>query len=63
MGLTGVYDGNGETAVSWIPDFVHRVIGFDYGTTVYYHGVSVLAVQAVVWLLLCAWLLKRRDPI
>jgi ABC-type multidrug transport system ATPase subunit/pSer/pThr/pTyr-binding forkhead associated (FHA) protein len=63
MGLTGVYDGNAETAVSWIPDFIHRVIGFDYGTTVYYHGVSVLVVQAVVWLLLCAWLLKRRDPI
>jgi ABC-type multidrug transport system ATPase subunit/pSer/pThr/pTyr-binding forkhead associated (FHA) protein/ABC-type multidrug transport system permease subunit len=63
MGLTGVYDNNGETTVPWIPDFVHRMIGFDYGTTVYYHGVSVLAVQAVVWLLLCAWLQKRRDPI
>lgn len=62
MGLTGVYD-NGDTAVPWIADFVHKVIGFDYGTTVYYHGVSVLAVQAVVWLLLCAWLLKRRDPL
>ncbi|NOQ46281.1 MAG: FHA domain-containing protein [Desulfobulbaceae bacterium] len=63
MGLTAVYGGNPETAVPWLPDFVHRVIGFDYGSTVYYHGVSVLAVQAVVWLLLCAWLMKRRDPI
>jgi ABC-type multidrug transport system ATPase subunit/ABC-type multidrug transport system permease subunit len=63
MGLSSVYGSNPETTVSWIPDFIHKVIGFDYGSTVYYHGFSVLAVQAVVWLLLCAWLLKRRDPI
>ncbi len=63
MGLSAVYENDSVTTMSWIADFIHRVMGFDYGSTVYYHGVSVLAVQAVVWLLLCAWLLKRRDPI
>ena len=63
MGMTAVYGGIQEASVLWIPDFVQRVIGFDYGSRVYYHGISVLAVQAVFWLLLCAWLLKRRDPL
>ncbi len=63
MELTAVYDSNPNTALSWIPDCIEQVIGFDYGSSVYYHGTSVLAVQSLVWLLLCAWLLKRRDPL
>jgi ABC-type multidrug transport system ATPase subunit/pSer/pThr/pTyr-binding forkhead associated (FHA) protein len=63
MELTAVYSGNPETTLSWIPACIEQVIGFDYGSSVYYHGTSVLAVQTIVSLLLCAWLLKRRDPV
>ena len=63
MELTAVYHGNPHTALSWIPDCIKQVIGFDYGSSVYYHGTSILAVQSLVWLLLCAWLLKRRDHV
>jgi ABC-type multidrug transport system ATPase subunit/pSer/pThr/pTyr-binding forkhead associated (FHA) protein len=63
MELTSIYSGTPETVLSWIPDCIELVIGFDYGSSVYYHGTSVLAVQTIVWLLLCAWLLKRRDPL
>lgn len=63
MGLTAVYSGQHETVIPWVPEFIRQVIGFDYGSRVYYDGVRMLAVQSVVWLLLCAWLLRRRDPI
>ena len=63
MGLTAVYSGTPVAMTSWIPECIHKIIGFDFGNAVYYHGISVLIVQTFTWLLLCAWLLKRRDPV
>ncbi len=62
MGLAAIYS-TYPNSEEWIADCVGNTIGFDYGSTVYYHGTGVLAVQAMFWLLLCAWLLKRRDPV
>ena len=63
MGLTAVYSGASGSVPSWIPECIRRTLGFDYGTRVYYHGAGVLIIQTTIWLLFCAWLLKRRDPI
>ena len=47
--------------VRWIPGLVRGVIGFDFGRAVYYSGACTLFVQSLLWLLLCAWFLKRQD--
>jgi ABC-type multidrug transport system ATPase subunit/pSer/pThr/pTyr-binding forkhead associated (FHA) protein len=51
---------NGE-GVRWIPAFVREAIGFDFGGSVYYTGLSLLSAQFLLWLLLCAGFLNFRD--
>ncbi|HHB77076.1 MAG TPA: FHA domain-containing protein [Desulfobulbus sp.] len=63
MELTAVYSGTQVAWTPWIPECIQKMIGFDFGNSVYYHGIGVLIVQSFTWLLLCAWLLKRRDPV
>lgn len=56
--LFGSISGEG---VRWIPAFVREVIGFDFGSTVYYSGGYILLAQSILWLLFCAGFLKYRD--
>lgn len=61
MQLTALYEGFGPEPVSWVAGLVRHVIGFDYGTQVYYSGGIILMAQALFWLSCSAWYLKRRD--
>lgn len=61
MQLTALYEGFGPEPVSWMAGLVRHVIGFDYGTQVYYTGGIILMAQALFWLFCSAWHLKRRD--
>ena len=61
MICTALFSSLTGAGTQWIPPFVREVIGFDFGTTVYYSGVYVLLLHSVLWLLLCAGFLKYRD--
>lgn len=61
MQLTALYGGFRPEPVSWMAGLVRHVIGFDYGTRVYYTGGIILMAQALFWLSCSAWHLKRRD--
>ncbi len=61
MVCTALFAGLEGEGVRWIPGFVRGVIGFDFGRAVYYSGACTLFVQSLLWLLLCAWFLKRQD--
>jgi ABC-type multidrug transport system ATPase subunit/pSer/pThr/pTyr-binding forkhead associated (FHA) protein/ABC-type multidrug transport system permease subunit len=61
MLCTALFGSLSGESVRWIPAFVREVIGFDFGSTVYYSGGYVLLAQAILWLLLCAGFLKYRD--
>ncbi len=64
MQFTAVYrDRILAPAAAWVPGFIRDRVGFDYGMEQWYYGLAMLALQAAGWLLFCAWLLKRRDPI
>ena len=61
MVCTALFAGLEGEGVRWIPGLVRGVIGFDFGRAVYYSGACTLFVQSLLWLLLCAWFLKRQD--
>ena len=61
MVCTAVFNSLTGAGVHWIPAFVRQVIGFDFGTTVYYSGAYVLLAQSILWSFLCAGFLKYRD--
>ena len=61
MQLTALYEGFGSEPVPWIAGLVRQMIGFDYGSQVYYTGGIILMAQALFWLSCSAWYLKRRD--
>lgn len=50
-------------STQWIPEFVKKNIGFNFGSNVYWKCVFILFAQAATWLLCCIWLLRRRDNI
>ena len=61
MVCTALFADLDGAGVHWVPGFVRGVIGFDFGRAVYYSGACTLFVQSLLWLLLCAWFLKRQD--
>ncbi|MBX7257870.1 MAG: ATP-binding cassette domain-containing protein, partial [Candidatus Hydrogenedentes bacterium] len=63
MLMTAFYWHPERTALSWLESFVPETIGFAYGTKVYLKDVGVLALQGVLWLLLCAMVLRRQDAV
>ncbi len=64
MQFTAVYrDVTPAGPFGWVIGFVRDRVGFDYGTEQWYYCACMLALQGACWLLFCALLLKRRDPI
>ncbi len=61
MLCTALFQGIDGEGARWVPAFIREGIGFDFGTSVYYSGISILLIQSLFWLLFCAWFLKRRD--
>jgi hypothetical protein len=61
MLMTAFYHHPGREAVAWIGDFVRDTVGFGFGPAVYWKNAAVLALQAVIWLLLCMAAIKRLD--
>ncbi|HAE42419.1 MAG TPA: hypothetical protein DCG34_05795 [Clostridiales bacterium] len=47
----------------WIPGFVQKALGFNFGSNVYWRCLSILFAQAASWIFCCAWILRRRDNI
>jgi ABC transport system ATP-binding/permease protein len=62
MICTALYTPLLHTETRWIETTIREVIGFDFGRSVYYSGLSILTIQSLLWLFFSAWLLKRRDP-
>lgn len=61
MMLTAIYQPLDLQSTEWIPRFVSKTVGFSFGNMVVSKGMGILAFQAGCWLLLCAWVLKRKD--
>lgn len=61
MQFAAVY--HGQATPAWVAGFIRDRVGFDSGMEQWYYGLCMLALQGAGWLLFCAWLLKRRDPI
>lgn len=61
MVCTALFNSLSGESAGWIPEFIRKVIGFDFGGSVYYTGASILMVQSLLWLFFSAWFLKRRD--
>lgn len=61
MAATALFASLSGEGVRWIPAFVREAIGFDFGGSVYYTGLSLLSAQFLLWLLLCAGFLNFRD--
>lgn len=61
--FSAVYVKHSGLSTEWVPSFVTDQIGFLYGGEVYWRCLSVLCLQAAVWMLLCMWLLRRRDTV
>ena len=63
MLMTAFYWHPERAALGWLETFVPETIGFAYGTKVYIKDVGVLALQGVLWLVLCAAILRRQDAV
>lgn len=61
MLLNGIYQNVSAASVVWVPEFVRDAVGFDFGHGIILKGFGVLASQAACWLLVSAWVLKRKD--
>lgn len=61
MLMTAFYYHPERDALKWVGDFVSETIGFHFGLRVYWTNTVVLGTQALVWLGMCAWALKRLD--
>lgn len=61
MLMTAFYDHPDRAALAWIGGFVRGSVGFDFGRGVYLSNSVVLLAQALGWLALCGWALKRLD--
>ncbi len=61
MMLTAIYQQVSTPVVEWIPGFIRDTMGFSFAGSVLRKGSAVLAGQAACWLLLTAWVLKRKD--
>jgi ABC-type multidrug transport system ATPase subunit/pSer/pThr/pTyr-binding forkhead associated (FHA) protein len=61
MVCTSLFNSFSGESVQWIPDLIRKGIGFDFGGGVYYTGACLLTAQFLLWLVLAAWILKRRD--
>jgi len=63
MLFTSLYSRLDTISTQWIAFFVQDTIGFAYGKNIMMKAMGILALQSFVWLILCAWLLKRKDTI
>lgn len=63
MLFSAVYHDMTNASVSWIEQFVQQDVGFAFGHKVIFNAIFVLIAQAIVWLILCAWILKQKDTI
>lgn len=63
MLFTAVYQHLDFASTGWVEQFVKENVGFAFGGRVLLKGTAVLVAQSFVWLLLCAWILKRKDSI
>lgn len=61
MLFTAVYQHFDLASTDWVEQFVRENIGFTFGGNVLVKGTAVLFTQSFVWLLICAWILKRKD--
>ena len=61
MTCTALFSSLQGSTTAWIPGLIREVIGFDFGTPVYYSGLGVLLIQSLFWLFLCTWFLRRQD--
>jgi ABC-type multidrug transport system ATPase subunit len=59
--MTAFYRQPDNAALSWAAGFVQETVGFRFGADLYWTNTAILAVQAIVWLGLCAAALKRLD--
>ncbi|MDX9975624.1 MAG: FHA domain-containing protein, partial [FCB group bacterium] len=63
MLMTAFYDHSDRTALQWTADFVRNTAGFNFGGKVYLFNSAILLIQALSWLSLCAWAVKRLDRV
>jgi hypothetical protein len=63
MLMSAFYDHPGSEALGWTGGFVRENVGFNFGSGVYWKNAAILLLQAVFWLGLCAWALKRQDRV
>ena len=61
MLCTALFNSLTNESTRWIPGFIHKVIGFDFGGSVYYTGGCILMAQSLLWLFFSACFLKYRD--
>lgn len=61
MVCTALFSSLTSESTRWIPGLIKKVIGFDFGGSVYYSGISILMAQSLLWFFFSAWFLKRRD--
>jgi ABC-type multidrug transport system ATPase subunit len=61
MLMTAFYNQPDHTALQWTAGFVKDTVGFDFGHKVYLFNSAILLIQALGWLSLCAWAVKRVD--
>ncbi len=61
MMCTALFSSLTAESLPWIPDLIRKVIGFDFGGSVYYNGSLILMAQSLLWLFFSACFLKRRD--
>lgn len=61
MLMTAFYRDPDREALRWVADFVSETIGFQFGPKVYLYNTLVLTAQALAWMGVCAWAIKRLD--
>ncbi len=63
MLFTSLYNDLHTVSTGWINTFVLDDIGFHYGENVITKAMIILLGQSFMWLILSAWILKRKDTI
>ena len=63
MLMTAFYDLPDRPAMAWTGGLIRDQIGFDFGRGVHLRNTAILALQGVVWIGACGFVLRRLDPV